>query len=151
MAELKRLSEVRRLALQNFGLNSIADKQALSSLHEALVPIYLLHRYQVEAVAKQIGGVHYEYELKGEYSRPKGVRPVSEDKQQAALSALLETISPEYLAVPGALLELITPKVYGDEEGRESFKARTGLTFDPISAAGAAANNTLSLLLHPQR
>jgi hypothetical protein len=151
VAELKRLSEVRRLALQNFGLNSIADTQALSSLHEALVPIYLLHRYQVEAVVKQIGGVHYQYELKGEYSQPKGVRPVSADKQQAALSALLETISPEYLALPVSLLELITPKVYGDEEGRESFKARTGLTFDPISAAEAAANNTLSLLLHPQR
>ncbi|WP_231730971.1 zinc-dependent metalloprotease [Lacimicrobium alkaliphilum] len=151
VAELKRLSEVRRLALQNFGLNSIADKRALSSLQEALVPIYLLHRYQVEAVAKQIGGVHYEYELKGEYSQPKGVRPVSADKQQAALSALLDTISPEYLALPGSLLELITPKVYGDQEGRESFKARTGLTFDPISAAEAAANNTLSLLLHPQR
>ncbi|GGD73179.1 zinc-dependent metalloprotease [Lacimicrobium alkaliphilum] len=151
VAELKRLSEVRRLALQNFGLDSIADKQALSSLHEALVPIYLLHRYQVEAVAKQIGGVHYEYELKGEHSQPKGVRPVSADKQQAALSALLETISAEYLALPVSLLELITPKIYGDQEGRESFKARTGLTFDPISAAEAAANNTLNLLLHPQR
>src|SRR5699024_8111452 len=56
-----------------------------------------------------------------------------------------------YLTLPETVLHLITPKAYGDSEGRESFKSRTGLTFDPVSAAEAAANNTLKLLLHPQR
>ncbi|WP_088331410.1 zinc-dependent metalloprotease [Lacimicrobium sp. SS2-24] len=151
VSELKRLSEVRKLALQNFGLNSIAAGQPLSSLHEALVPIYLLHRYQIEAVAKQIGGVHYEYELKGEHEKPVGVSPVSSSQQRSALKALLSTLEPEYLALPEDLLRLIAPKVYGDEESRESFASRTGLLFDPISAAEAAANNSLQLLLHPER
>ncbi|GGO65631.1 zinc-dependent metalloprotease [Bowmanella pacifica] len=151
VAELTRLAEVRRFALTNFGLSNIAKGQPLSSLQEALVPIYLLHRYQVEAVSKLLGGAFYEYELKGEYAEPKGIKWVSADKQQQALASLLTTLTPEFLALPDDLLALIPPKAYGDSDGRESFKGRTGLAFDPLSAAEASANHTLSMLLHPLR
>lgn len=151
VAELNRLSQVRAAALQQFGLDNIATNRPLSALHEALVPIYALHRYQVEAVSKLIGGAHYEYELKGDYDRPKGFQWVSADQQQAALTALLDTLTPQFLALPKELLALIPPKAYGDADGRESFQGRNGLAFDPLSAAEASANHTLSLLLHPQR
>ena len=151
VAELNRLSQVRAAALQQFGLDNIATNRPLSALHEALVPIYALHRYQVEAVSKLIGGAHYEYELKGDYDQPKGFRWVNADQQQAALTALLDTLTPQFLALPRELLALIPPKAYGDTDGRESFQSRNGLAFDPLSAAEASANHTLSLLLHPQR
>lgn len=151
VAELNRLTQVRAAALKQFGLDNIATNRPLSALHEALVPIYALHRYQVEAVSKLVGGAHYEYELKGDYDKPKGFQWVSSDQQQAAVSALLSTLTPEFLALPAPLLALIPPKAYGDADGRESFQGRVGLAFDPLSAAEASANHTLSLLLHPQR
>lgn len=151
VAELNRLSQVRTAALKQFGLDNIASNRPLSALHEALVPIYALHRYQVEAVSKLIGGAHYEYELKGDYDQPKGFRWVDTRQQQTALAALLNTLTPQFLALPKELLTLIPPKAYGDADGRESFQGRTGLAFDPLSAAEASANHTLSLLLHPLR
>ncbi|WP_245921252.1 zinc-dependent metalloprotease [Bowmanella denitrificans] len=149
--ELKRLMRVRQTALSHFGLDNIASGQPLSSLHEALVPIYLLHRYQIEAVSKLVGGAFYEYELKGEHPQAKGFKWVETEKQQQAVKALLDTVQPEFLALPDNLLALIPPKAYGDSDGRESFKGRMGLAFDPLSAAEAAANHSLSMLLHPQR
>lgn len=151
VAELNRLAEVRKTALAQFGLNNITTGQPLSAIQEALVPIYLLQRYQVEAVSKLIGGAYYEYELKGDYDSPKGFRWVSKDTQQQALQALLATLTPDYLALPEQLEVLIPPKAYGDSDGRESFQGRYGLAFDPLSAAEAAANQTLGLLLNPQR
>lgn len=151
VAELNRLSQVRAAALKQFGLDNIATNRPLSALHEALVPIYALHRYQVEAVSKLVGGAHYEYELKGDYDQPKGFQWVEAKQQQAALAALLDTLTPQFLALPNELLALIPPKAYGDADGRESFQGRVGLAFDPLSAAEASANHTLNLLLHPQR
>ncbi len=151
VAELNSLGEVRQLALRQFGLDNIQSGRPLSSLQEALVPIYALHRYQVEAAVKLIGGAYYQYELKGDHQNPLGFQWVTQQKQQQALQALLKTISPEYLLLPPELLALIPPKAYGDNNGRESFQGRYGLAFDPLSAAEAAANHSLSLLLHPQR
>lgn len=151
VAELDRLSELRQLALTQFGLDNIASGRPLSSLQEALVPVYALHRYQVEAVVKLIGGAHYEYELKGDHPTAKGIQWVARDKQRQALQAILTTLSPDYLTLPASLLALIPPKAYGDSNGRESFQGRYGLAFDPLSAAEAAANHSVSLLLQPER
>ena len=151
VAELTRLGEVRQAALGNFGLNNITSGEPLSSLQEALVPVYLLHRYQVEAVSKLIGGAYYEYELKGDYPTAKGLRWVEPKVQQQALAALLQTVTPDYLALPEPLLALIPPKAYGYANGRENFSGRYGLAFDPLTAAEASANHSLQLLMHPQR
>lgn len=151
VAELARISEVRQLALANFGLKTLKSGDSLSSLEETLAPIYLLHRYQVEAVAKLVGGVSYEYELKGDYSQPKGVVALAADQQKAAIKALLMTIQPEYLHIPASIVGLITPKAYAESRNRESFKGRTGLTFDPISAAESAASYSITLLLKAER
>ncbi len=149
--ELTRLSEVRAHALQNFGLNSIPTGTPLASLEETLVPIYLLHRYQLDAVAKLLGGVRYEYELKGDYATPKGVVAVSADRQREAMAAMVNTLSEDFLSIPDAITQLIPPKAYGDTRSRESFTGRTGLTFDPLSAAESAAAYSLSLILNPHR
>ncbi len=149
--ELARLSKVRELALSNFGIKTLKSGGSLSSLEETLVPVYLLHRYQVEAVAKLVGGVNYEYELKGDYAQPKGAVAVAAEQQKAAIDAVLNTIQADYLAIPDSITRLITPKAYGEHRNRESFKGRTGLTFDPISAAESAANYSVGLLLQAER
>jgi hypothetical protein len=149
--ELSRISEVRKVAMANFGLKTIKTGATLSSLEETLAPIYLLHRYQLDAVAKLIGGVSYEYELKGDYSIAKGVKVVSAEQQKNAVAAMLKTLQSEFLSIPGSLAQLITPKAYGESRNRESFKGRTGHTFDPISAAESAAGYSLNLLLKAER
>lgn len=149
--ELKRVYEVRAFAIKNFGLNSIKHGASLSSLQESLVPIYLFHRYQLEAAAKVLGGSDYEYELKGDYSEPKGIRANSAEQQNAALDAMMISLSTDFLSIPDYLQTLITPKAYGERNSRESFKGRTGVTFDPISAAESSAAFTLDLLLQAPR
>ena len=149
--ELQRVIGVREVALSNFGLSSIPEGTALSSLEESLVPIYLFHRYQVDATAKLLGGVTYEYESKGDYANPKGIKAVDASQQIKALEALITTITPEFLALPDNLLSIITPKAYGNNRNRESFKGRTGVTFDPLSAAESAAGYTMGLITMPER
>ncbi|WP_438864746.1 zinc-dependent metalloprotease [Neptunicella sp.] len=149
--ELKRIIQVRHAALEQFGINSIATGTALSSLEESLVPIYLLHRYQLQATAKLIGGINYQYEVKGDYVTPQGQTPVSYEMQQQAVDSILQTLSPAFLAIPDNIVKLITPKAYGDSRNRESFKGRTGLAFDEISAAESACGFSLSQLLQPGR
>ena len=150
VAELKRMMELRSAALKNFGLDNIPENAPLSTLEEVLVPLYLSHRYQVEATVKLIGGVDYEYSVKGE-PLVNAARIVNYQKQMEAISAVLKTIDPKELAISEEILKLIPPKALGYSRTRESFKARTGLVFDPITAAEGAANHTISMYLHPER
>src|SRR5208282_2158946 len=71
--------------------------------------------------------------------------------QRRALDAVLKTIEPGALALPEALLKLIPPKppFYGRD--REDFHGHTGLTFDSLAPAEAAANHVIGLLLNAER
>jgi hypothetical protein len=79
------------------------------------------------------------------------IQAVSAAMQQQALTALLSTLSPQFLTLADDIISLIPPAAYGYKRSRESFISQTGLTFDPVSAAQASAKHTLSLLLNPQR
>lgn len=148
--ELGRLIELRTTVLNNFGTGSIADGMAFSKIEDVLVPAYLMHRYQVEAVAKLIGGVDFNYALKGEKDAAPA-RMIDPNKQINAKSILLATLTPEFLEIPESVLALIPPPTYGYNRDRESFKGKTGAAFDPLSAAESSANHTLSFMLNPQR
>jgi len=148
--ELLRVLTIREKALADFGINSIPFGTPLSEIEPALVPIYNFHRFQVEATAKLIGGVGYSYQVKDENFKNE-MTIVTSDNQQQALSALLKTLSPEVLTVPDHIVKLIPPKAYGYRRDRESFNSKTGLTFDPVSAAEASAKHTLTLLLNAER
>lgn len=145
------ISNIRNVALKNLGINTLAENASLSSLENSLVPIYLLHRYQLEAVAKQVGGLHYEYERKGDYVTPQGQTFVAPQVQQRAMQQLIKASTTSYLAMPDSVLSLIPPTAYGDDVTREQFKGKMGLMLDPVSAAASAADFSLSLLLHPER
>ncbi|NVK22196.1 MAG: zinc-dependent metalloprotease [Kangiellaceae bacterium] len=147
--ELTRVLQVREKALSNFGHHNLKNGVPYSELAETLVPLYLFHRYQTEAAVKLIGGVNYEYSVKGHSFRP--IKAVEQAKQEAALEAVLSTLSVEQLTVPNSILSLIPPKAYGFYKNRESFPSYTGLTLDPVSMAEVAAQHSLQLLLNPQR
>ena len=148
-AELERILTVRAAALQRFGPSAIKDGTPMAQLEETLVPLYLLHRYQTEAAAKVIGGLNYEYNLRGD-GEPNPVIVPAED-QQKALAAVLKTLSPEVLTLPEGLLAQLPPQPPGFPRTQESFPAHTGLTFDPVAAAESAADLTLALLCNPER
>jgi hypothetical protein len=148
-AELNRILKVRAAALARFGEDAIQTDAPMSELEDSLVPLYLLHRYQTEAAAKQIGGLDYRYALRGDGQLvTKIVDPAS---QQKALDAVLRTIAPETLTLPESLLRILPPRAFGYPRTRESFKGHTGLTFDPVAAAESAADLTLTLLFDPER
>ncbi len=147
-AELERMIELRRHVLKRFSEKSIRMGVPYSEMEDVLVPAYMLHRYQLEAAVKSIGGVEYNYALRGEELQLEMVPP---GVQAACLDLIMETLSPEFLAVPKEILAVIPPKPLGYRRDRENFTSRTGLTFDPLSAAEASAERTVSLLLHPQR
>ena len=64
-AELQRMMDVRRHGLDRFGTNAIKLGRPMATLEEVLVPLYLHHRFQVEAAASVVGGVHYIYSFPG--------------------------------------------------------------------------------------
>jgi len=113
--------------MNRLGEKSISKGAPLSTVEEVLVPIYLAHRYQVEAVVKLIGGVDYTYAVRGDGQTP--LERVDANTQQQALSGILATIDAKTLALPEKLLAIIPPKPPGYNRGRESFKTHTGLTF----------------------
>lgn len=148
--ELKRVSDVRRVALTNFTERKIPVGTPMATLEEVLVPMYMFHRYQVEAAAKVIAGQVYTNALRGDGQPVLSV--VSVQEQKRALSALLATIDPGFLALPKPVIALIPPHPFRyDPNPREVFKRRTGLAFDPMAAPEAAAGMTLQMLLNPER
>jgi hypothetical protein len=149
ITEMNRLMKVRKAALEQMSAKNIPEGAPMATLENVLVPLYLAHRYQVEAVSKLIGGVHYTYAANGDGQKTNEM--VSDKVQKSALEALLGTLDPEFLAIPEDVIALIPPQPIGYNRGRELFKNHTGLTFDPIGAAESAANHTISFLLNAQR
>ncbi|MEB2776237.1 zinc-dependent metalloprotease [Algoriphagus sp. D3-2-R+10] len=148
-AELMRMLELRENRMKTFGLNAIPAGQPQALLEEVFVPLYLMHRYQIEATSKLLGGVDYRYKIKGD-NQPNH-EWVSSMEQDEALKALLFAISPAQLEVPNHVLNLIPPRPFGYGKNRETFVSRTGLMFDPIAPAETIVDLTLTFLFNEAR
>ncbi len=154
IAMLRHEMEVRRIGLSQFGLGSITAGTPLSLLEAKLLPLYLHHRYQLQAAVKSVGGVNYTYAVKtASGANPGKVQEIVwAARQRLALATVLETIKVDELAIPPRILELIPPRAFGYEGGpTELFSKRTAPTFDPIAAATIAADLAVSGLLDPNR
>ena len=147
--ELARVMALRAAVLARFGEASIRQAAPMATLEDALVPLYLLHRYQVEAVSKLVGGVDYSFALRGDGQVP--TRPVAAAEQRRALAAVLATLAPSALALPEPLAAMIPPRPPSYQRGREHFKIRTQPVFDALAPAEAAAQHTLQFLFSPPR
>ena len=149
LEEFERMTTLRRYALDNFSTAAIRPDAPRSALDEALVPVYYGHRYQAEAVGKLIGGLDYDYLYNG--AEAESYQLIPAEKQQRAIDALVGALDPAFLTLPEKVLRLLPPKSYGYARTDESFPAYTGVAFDGIAMAEAAAGHTFSILLEPER
>jgi hypothetical protein len=149
VAEMERIMDVRRIGLNEFGENSVREGEPSARLEEILVPLYLGHRYQIDAAAKSIGGAEYTYAMSGDGQTP--ISTVSPDRQRQALATLLRTIHPSELILDDRVLALLPPQPYGYWDDRERFAGKTGRLFDPLTAAEVAAAMTIDNLLQSER
>src|ERR1044071_8740373 len=154
-ARLRHEMEVRRIAMREFGLANVPAGTPLSMLEAKFLPLYLHHRYQLQAAVKSVGGLYYTYAVKTAAGTPSpaDVQPiVPAARQRDALAAVLDTLKVEELTVPPRILQLLPPRAFGYEGGtQELFAKRTDPAFDPIAAAVVSADLAVSRLLEPNR
>lgn len=143
------LLAVRRRALDGFSIGVLPPERQTGEIEARLVPVYLLHRYQTEAVARLLGGADYAYSEAAD--RRAGTRPVAADRQRAALQRLVRTLGAGELALPASVLDLLTPPGNDYARNREYFATRSAPLFDAFSAVEAASAQTLQYLFAPQR
>jgi hypothetical protein len=147
--ELNRIMKVRSAALNRLGEHTIRNGAPMATVEEALVPIFMYHRYAVEAAAASVGGLDYIYAMRGDGRTP--VKWESAANQRKALEALAGTLRPSKLAVPKQVLEAIPPRPPGFARHRELFPRTTGAGFDPLSPATVAADVTIGFTLQLDR
>lgn len=145
---LKHEIEVRRIGLANFGPELIRNGEPVSTLEYVLLPLYLHHRFQMNAAAQSLAGAHYRNAVRGDGQTPFSI--VDPEEQRDALQAVLATLDVEFLALPESVLALLPPPAQRYNQG-EQFPGRTGLLFDPLAAVEASVSLTLRTLLHPAR
>jgi hypothetical protein len=151
VAELSRVMNIRKVALARFGSDALPQGQDLSGLRRAFVPIWLIHRYQIEAAAKALGGVVSPVAMAGETIAPEAVPSA---QQNAALAGLLDALSIDALTVPARLQPILSygPGTIGDyQTDIEVMPTAGGPVFDSLRAAEIGATMILGSLLEPQR
>ena len=140
---------VRAIGLRKFGIDALRPGATLATLEDTLVPLYLHHRFQLEAATKMVGGVDFRHAVKGDGQL--ATAPIPEDQQRRALTAVLGTLKPEFLQLNPRVLARIPPAPPGHPSTAERFPRSTGQLLDPMAMAAVAADMTIRGLLNPQR
>jgi len=147
--ELNDMLNLRKTAIQNFSVDNIQTGTPYSVLEDVFVPLYFFHRYQTEGVAKIIGGLEYNYAVKGDGQQTVAI--ADKGMQREALKSVLKTLDANEIAIPKDKLSLFPPRSFGTPRTRESIDGKTGVSFDALSAVETAADMTLTFLLHPEK
>jgi hypothetical protein len=148
------LMTVRQRALDNFSTAVLPPQRQLGELEARLVPVYLLHRYQIEAVARLIAGAEYEYGLAKDANEGRvqaGTKPVSAAIQRQALQKMISSLRAENLALPKNVLDILTPQSEGYSRTPEYFAGRMNVVFDALSAVEAGAAQSSLFLFDAAR
>ncbi|XLZ71573.1 zinc-dependent metalloprotease [Massilia sp. SR12] len=148
------LGAIRRRALDNFSFDVLPDERQVGELEARLVPVYLLQRYQGEAVARLLAGGEYESATSADIRAGRaaaGVKATPAATQRAAVARLAETLSAEYLALPGSVLDQLSPPAAGFDRNKEYFGTRMSAVFDALSAAETGAAQTAGFLFDAAR
>lgn len=152
VAELSRMMGVRAAAVARFGPDALAAGEPVAALRRKFVPIWLLHRYQMEAATKLIGGVFSTYAVAGGVGQTSAT--VDGAIQHRALDAVLATLAPAELDVPERLITQLSAGWSGDNDRQtdiEVMRTAGSAVFDPLVAAEVAAEISLRALLAPER
>ena len=117
IAELAKVLTIRRAALARFSRSVIPSDEPLSVLQDALAPLFLLHQFEVKAVAAMLAGYTYRYAMR-DGEKPV---PVPMAQQRQALRALLATLDTTTLGLDSHILELMSPRPPTYPASSESF------------------------------
>ncbi len=147
--ELTRVMAVRKHVLENLTEKALPKHQPWSSLDLWLVPVYNMHRYQIEGAAKLIAGVQYRSNSQTDVLVEN--KAVNVQSQKAALQAMLATLQPENLVLPAKLEAKIAPIAYGYNRSRENSPTQAANVVDNVAMAEALARHSLRYLLNAQR
>jgi hypothetical protein len=146
---LDRTRAVRRLILDHFDERVIRPDEPMAWLNQRLAHAYLHHRYSVEAVVKYVGGARHYYALRGDGQSP--VVPIPAAEQRRALAEVARVLSPEELAVPERILDLIPPTPAGFQSLDPWISSPAGPVLDPLAIARSFAQEVVDNLLNRQR
>ena len=150
VAGLDQAMAVRKKGMEQFSEEAIMNFTPLAKLEDVLVPLYNYHRYQYEAVTKLIGGMNYNYSVRGDVNQIKPTI-LSNAIQQKALDAAVNCLSATTLIIPERILQLIPPRPPMYYGVGELFDKRTGMSFDALAAAEALSDFELSFLFNVER
>lgn len=146
---LRHQMAVRRVAMQRFGLRNIRAGEPIALLQERFAPVYFMHRFALNALAKTIGGMEYSNPLSGDAQQ--ATRPIGRGQQLAALEQLMEALRPEQLAIPDTVLTLMVPGAGAVTPQVELLGTRTRPAFDELGAARTLAQMVVDLVLQRER
>jgi hypothetical protein len=125
VSELSRVMDVRQALIRRFDESAIRPGEPMVWLNERFVPVYLHHRFALEAAAPS--------------------------RQRRALEHVLDALEPEELAIPERILDLMAPRAYGYETTNRYFGTSAAPAFDQIGAARTLSTMIVENLLAPQR
>lgn len=146
---LRHQMAVRRVAMRRFGLRNIRPGEPIALLQERLAPVYFMHRFALNSLAKTIGGMEYTNPLRGDAQQ--ATRPIPRAQQVAALRQLLTALRPDELAIPDTVVTLMVPGAAGVTPPVELFGTRTRPAFDELGAARTLAQMVVDMLLQRER
>jgi hypothetical protein len=146
---LRHQTDVRRVAMIRFGERNVRPGEPVALLQERFVPVYLMHRFAINSLAKAIGGMEYSNAVRGDGLQ--ATRPVPAAQQRRALAMLVEAIQPAQLAIPDTVLTLLAPRPFTYEPYVELFGSRTRPAFDELGAARTLAQMVVDAVLQRDR
>jgi hypothetical protein len=149
VSDLDALLRVRAAALADFGAGSVPADRQVGERAERFSIVYLLHRYQIQAVARLVGGVRYGYALSGD-APPPAVN-VAGAHQRSALASLARLLSPTELAIPRQALDTLLPPSIRFPQSNGALGGKMGPIFDPLFAVASASWLVAQSLFEPSR
>ncbi|MEX2179008.1 MAG: zinc-dependent metalloprotease [Gemmatimonadaceae bacterium] len=146
---LRHQMDVRRVAMRRFGLRNIRPEQPIGLLQERFAPVYFMHRFALNSLAKTIGGMEYSNPLSGDGQQ--ATRPIGAARQLEALGQLIAALQPAELAIPDTVLTLMVPGASAVTPQVELFGTRTRPAFDELGAARTLSQMVVDLILQRER
>ncbi|MEO7085366.1 MAG: zinc-dependent metalloprotease [Gemmatimonadaceae bacterium] len=142
-------TDVRRVAMKNFGERNIRPGEPIALLQERFVPVYFMHRFALNGTSKAIGGMEYSNAVRGDGQQ--ATRAVPYKEQIDALRMMTAALSPTELAIPDTVITLMAPGANAVTPPVELFQSRTRPAFDELSAAQTLSMMIVDMVLQRDR
>lgn len=149
VTDLARVLALRRVLIDRFDARAIRPGEPMALLGRRFAQVYLYHQYTLGAAIKAIGGMEFEYGVRGDSRSP--TRVVGAARQRRALELTMDCLEPRELEVPARVARLIAPTPFGYDPDERGFSSASDPAFDPTEAARGIADDALSRLFAPAR